>query len=78
MGGVCCREEIEKSHFKHIAKMDKTLKGIPKGNRSMRDNILILYLSCFVGAHHDGQKDWPFVIVEGMAKKLKMGQHLKF
>ena len=64
--------EVEKSHFKHIAKMAKTLEGIPEGNGNMLDNTLIVYMSCSGGAHHDGQKDWPFVLVGGMAKKLKM------
>lgn len=76
--GIRCREEVEKSHFKHIARMAKKLEGIPEGNGSMLDNTLIVYLSCSGGAHHDGQKDWPFVLVEGMAKKLKMGQYLEF
>ena len=76
--GVRCRKEIEKSHFQHIAKMAKTLEGIPEGNGNMLDNTLIVYTSCSGGAHHDGQKDWPIVLVGGMAKKLKMGQYLEF
>ena len=44
----------------------------------MLDNTLIVYLSCSGGAHHDGQKDWPFVLVGGMAKKLKMGQYVEY
>jgi len=76
--GARCRKEIEKSHFKHIANMARTLEGIPEGNGNMLDNTLIVYLSCSGGAHHDGQKDWPFVLVGGMDKKLKMGQYLEF
>jgi hypothetical protein len=76
--GARCRMEVEKSHFKHIAKMAKTLDAIPEGNGNMLDNTLIVYLSCSGGAHHDGQKDWPIVLVGGMAKKLKMGQYLEF
>ena len=76
--GVRCRKEIEKSHFKHIARMARTLEGIPEGNGSMLDNTLIVYLSCSGGAHHDGQKDWPFVLLGGMAKKLKMGQYVEY
>jgi hypothetical protein len=56
--------KVGKSHFKHIAKMAKTLNG------NMLDNTLIVYLSCSGGAHHDGQKDWPFVLVGGMLKQL--------
>jgi hypothetical protein len=60
------------------AKMAKKLESIPEGNGNMLDNTLIVYTSCSGGAHHDGQKDWPFVLVGGMAKKLKMGQYLEF
>ena len=44
----------------------------------MQRNTLIVYLSCSGGAHHDGQKDWPFVLLGGMEKKLKMGQSFEF
>lgn len=76
--GVRCRMEVEKSHFAHIAKMAKKLDSIPEGNGSMLDNTLIVYVSCSGGAHHDGQLDWPFVLVGGMAGKLKMGQYIEY
>jgi hypothetical protein len=70
--------EVEKSHFAHIAKMATKLDSIPEGNGSMLDNTLIVYVSCSGGAHHDGQLDWPFVLVGGMARKLKMGQYIEY
>jgi hypothetical protein len=76
--GVRCRMEVEKSHFTHIAKMAKTFDRIPEGNGTMLDNTLIIYTSCSGGAHHDGQLDWPFVLVGGMAGKLKMGQYIEY
>tara|TARA_Y100000588_G_scaffold260270_1_gene274843 strand:- start:294 stop:536 length:243 start_codon:yes stop_codon:yes gene_type:complete len=34
----------------------------------MQRNAVIVYFSCSGGAHHDGQKDWPFVLLGGMDK----------
>ena len=76
--GVRCRMEVEKSHFDHIAKMASTFDSIPEGNGTMLDNTLIVYMSCSGGDHHDGQLDWPFVLVGGMANKLKMGQYVEY
>jgi hypothetical protein len=51
---------------------------IPEGNGTMLDNTLIVYMSCNGGDHHGGQADWPFVLVGGMANKLKMGRYLEY
>ncbi|MFT5498365.1 MAG: hypothetical protein ACI9TH_003777 [Kiritimatiellia bacterium] len=76
--GVRCRTEVEKSHFKHIANMASKFDSIPEGNGSMLDNTLIVYVSCSGGDHHDGQLDWPFVLVGGMANKLNMGRYIEY
>jgi hypothetical protein len=44
----------------------------------MLDNTLIVYTSCAGGSHHGGQEDWPFVLVGGVRKKLKMGRYIQF
>lgn len=76
--GHQARAEVEKLHLKGIADMAKKLDGIPEGNGTMLDNTLIVYLSCAGGDHHGGQEDWPFILVGGMAGKLKMGRYLEY
>jgi hypothetical protein len=76
--GVRCRMEVETSHFKHIAKMAKTFDRIPEGNGTMLDNTLIVYVSCTGGNHHDGQLDWPYILIGGMANKLQMGRYIEY
>jgi hypothetical protein len=72
------RREVDKHHLSLIAKMAQKLDGIPEGDGSMLDNTLIVYTSCAGGSHHAGQEDWPFVLVGGLRKRLKMGQYLQF
>ena len=44
----------------------------------MLDNTMIVYLSCAGGQHHDGQRDWPFVLVGGMGDRLKSGRYIQY
>ncbi|MEL7338194.1 MAG: DUF1552 domain-containing protein, partial [Planctomycetota bacterium] len=76
--GLQARAEIEKLHFREIAKMAKKFDGIPEGDGTMLDNTLIVYLSCSSGDHHCAGHDWPFVLVGGMAGKLKMGRYIQY
>lgn len=76
--GHQARMEIEKVQLKSIAAMAKKLDGIPEGNGTMLDNTLIVYLSCAGGDHHGGQADWPFILLGGMAGKLKMGRYIEY
>lgn len=76
--GLRCRMEIEKLHLKHIADMAQKLDRVPEGNGTMLDNTLIVYMSCNGGDHHGGQADWLFVLVGGMANKLKMGRYIEY
>lgn len=75
---VEARRQIDAHHLRLIADMAEQLKSIPEGPGTMLDNTLIVYLSCFGGAHHAGQKDWPFVLVGGTGGKLKMGQYIQY
>lgn len=72
------RKEIDKYHLNLIADMANKLNSIPEGNGSMLDNTLIVYTSCAGGSHHGGQSDWPYVLVGGIAKKLRMGRYLQY
>jgi|TARA_B110001454_G_scaffold206554_1_gene217070 hypothetical protein len=76
--GHQARMEIEKLHLQQIAKMAKKFAGIPEGNGSMLDNTMIVYMSCSSGDHHCAGHDWPFVLLGGMGKKLKMGRYLEY
>lgn len=76
--GLRCRMEIEKLHLKYIAEMARKLESVPEGNGTMLDNTLIVYMSCNGGDHHGGQADWPFVLVGGLANKLKMGRYIEY
>ena len=72
------RMEIEKLHLREIAKMAKKFAGIPEGDGSMLDNTMIVYMSCSSGDHHCEGHDWPFVLMGGMNKKLKMGRYIEY
>ncbi|MDG2105762.1 MAG: DUF1552 domain-containing protein [Pirellulaceae bacterium] len=76
--GHQARMEIEKLHIHEIAKMAKKFESIPEGNGSMLDNTMIVYMSCSSGDHHCEGHDWPFVLVGGMNKKLKMGRYVEY
>ena len=76
--GHQARMEIEKLHLNQIAKMATKFASIPEGNGSMLDNTMIVYMSCSSGDHHCAGHDWPFVLLGGMGKKLKMGRYLEY
>lgn len=76
--GHRARMEVERLHLQCIADMAEKLEQVPEGDGSMLDNTLIVYMSCAGGDHHGGQADWPFVLVGGMANKLRMGRYLEF
>jgi hypothetical protein len=76
--GPRARKEVDKLQLGFVAKMAKHLKSIPEGNGTMLDNTTIVYTSCAGGQHHDGQKDWPFVLVGGMSNRLKSGRYIQY
>ncbi len=76
--GYQARTEIEKLHLTGVTQMAKKLARIPEGNGTMLDNTLIVYMSCAGGAHHAGQHTWPFILVGGMANKLKTGRYIEY
>ncbi|MDA7881926.1 DUF1552 domain-containing protein [Akkermansiaceae bacterium] len=78
MSGHDARKAVEQVHLAGIAGLAKKLADIPEGDGTMLDNTLIVYTSCSGGDHHGGQADWPFVLLGGMAGKLRMGRYLEF
>lgn len=76
--GPRARKEVDKLQLGFVAKMAKHLKTIPEGNGTMLDNTMIVYTSCAGGQHHDGQKDWPFVLIGGMSNRLKSGRYIQY
>ena len=78
MTGHEARAAVEKLHLEGIAGMAEQLDRIPEGDGTMLDNTLIVYMSCSGGDHHGGQADWPFLLLGGMADKLRMGRYLEF
>ncbi|MDF1713142.1 MAG: DUF1552 domain-containing protein [Akkermansiaceae bacterium] len=78
MTGHEARAAVEKLHLAGIAELAQKLDGMPEGDGTMLDNTLIVYMSCAGGDHHGGQADWPFLLLGGMAGKLKMGRYLEF
>jgi hypothetical protein len=65
------RMEIEKLHFREIARMATRFDTIPEGKGSMLDNTMIVYMSCSSSVHHCEGHDWPFVPLMRMNKRLK-------
>lgn len=76
--GHQARMEIEKLHLDQIARMAKKFDSIPEGDGTMLDNTMIVYMSCSSGDHHCTGYDWPFVLLGGLGKKLKMGRYLEY
>lgn len=76
--GHQARAEVEKLHLNCIAQMAKKLDRIPEGNGTMLDNTAIVYMSCNGGDHHGSLTEWPFILVGGMAGKLKMGRYIEY
>jgi hypothetical protein len=76
--GHQARAEVEKLHLNCIAEMAKKLERIPEGNGTMLDNTTIVYMSCYGGDHHASLTEWPFILVGGMANKLRMGRYIEY
>jgi hypothetical protein len=78
MTGHEARATVEKLHLNGIKELAHKLDRMPEGDGTMLDNTLIVYMSCAGGDHHGGQSDWPFLLLGGMAGKLRMGRYLEF
>ena len=68
-----CFVKVRQYHCKLIARLAARLQSIREGDGTMLDNTLIIYLSDSGEAHHPKLKEWPVVLLGGLAKKLKPG-----
>ena len=64
---------VRQYHCKLIAALAARLQSIREGDGTMLDNTLIVYLSDSGEAHHPNLKEWPVILLGGLAGKLKPG-----
>ena len=68
-----CFVKVRQYHCKLIARLAARLASIREGTGTMLDNTLIVYLSDSGEAHHPNLKEWPVVLLGGLAGKTKPG-----
>ena len=81
MSAVEARNRIRRFQVDQIARIAAKLKAVPEGNGTMLDNTLIVYLSDAADKHHGSCTEWPFVLLGGIAGKLKRtagGRYLQY
>ncbi len=64
---------VRQYHCKLIAALAARLQSIREGDGTMLDNTLIVYLSDSGEAHHPRLKEWPVLLLGGLAGRLKPG-----
>ena len=81
MTAVEARNRIRRFQVDQIARIATKLKAVPEGNGTMLDNTLIVYLSDAAEKHHGSCSEWPFLLLGGIAGKLKRtagGRYLQY
>lgn len=81
MTAVEARNRIRRFQVDQIARIATKLKAVPEGNGTMLDNTLIVYLSDAAEKHHGSCREWPFLLLGGIAGKLKRtagGRYLQY
>ena len=74
-----CFVKVRQYHCGLIAGLAAKLQSVREGNGTMLDNTLIIYLSDSGEAHHPNLKEWPVVLLGGLAGRLKSGgRYLQF
>lgn len=68
-----CFVKVRQFHCQLIAGLAARLQAVREGSGTMLDNTLIVYLSDSGEAHHPNLKEWPVVLLGGLAGKLKPG-----
>ena len=71
--GEQCFVTVRQYHCRLIAELAARLQSIREGDGTMLDNTLIVYLSDSGEAHHPNLKEWPVLLLGGLAGKLKPG-----
>ena len=73
------RRKIRQHHLDQVARMATRLAATPEGDGTMLDNTLIVYFSDAGEKHHASVTQWPFVLVGGLAGRLKTsGRYLQY
>lgn len=65
--------KVRQFHCQLIAKMATKLAEVREGTGTLLDHTLIVYLSDSGESHHPNLKQWPVVLLGGMAGRLKPG-----
>ncbi len=68
-----CFVAVRQYHCQLIANLATKLQSVREGDGTMLDNTLIIYLSDSGEAHHPDLKEWPVVLVGGLAGRLQPG-----
>lgn len=66
------RDIIRTHHAKLLADLARQLKAIPEGDGTLLDNTMIVYFSDAGNEHHADLKEWPYVVIGGCGKRLKI------
>ncbi len=73
-----CFVAVRQYHCGLIARLAAKLQSVREGDGTMLDNTLIIYLSDSGEAHHPDLKEWPVVMLGGLAGRLKpSGRYLQ-
>lgn len=73
------RHKIREHHIEQIARLAAKLKATPEGDGTMLDNTLICYFSDAGEKHHASSTQWPFVLLGGLAGRLRIdGRYIQY
>jgi len=73
------RDIIREHHTALLANLARKLKAVPEGDGSLLDRTMIVFLSDSGDAHHGSCFQWPYVVLGGCSRKLKLpGRYLRF
>jgi hypothetical protein len=68
-----CFVKVRQHHCTLIAELARRLDSIREGDGTVLDNTLIVYLSDSGEAHHPNLKEWPVLLLGGLAGRLQKG-----
>jgi hypothetical protein len=69
---------IRRGHAEQIAALVRKLQAVPEGDGTMMDRTVVVFTSDAANAHHADGRDWPFVLIGHLAKRLKTGQFIEY
>lgn len=68
-----CFVKVRQYHCGLIARLAARLQSVREGAGTMLDHTLIVYLSDSGEAHHPNLREWPVVLLGGLAGRLRPG-----